>query len=331
MSYTKAEQLLKLATLTSSRRGGVSLEDVESYFSVSHRTAQRLTRALELQFPDVEVVTDNDGRKRWRLSNGHLRDALSLNAEELAALDLAIAQLSQSNAEAETKLLSALRDKIVSLVPRSITRLEPDYVALLEAQGLLARPGPKPIVDENIRQKLVEAIKACLVVTIRYRSNHDAKYSSRRIFPLGFLYGARRYLVAEDPADKRGPTIKTYRLDHVKAVRVSDSYFTRPDQFDLQKFANSAFGVFQRDDAIREVVWRFKPEAADNAASYEFHPDQRQEPQADGSLLVKFHASGLVEMAWHLYAWGDKVEVISPKELSDMIRGHQRKDFSALP
>lgn len=331
MSFAKAEQLLKLADLASSSRRGISLDDIETQFSVSHRTAQRLARKLELQFPDVETVTDDDGRKRWRIKNNALRDQLSISAEELAALRLAVESLKQSNAEAEANLLSGLREKIVNLVPRSYTRLAPDYAALSEAQGLVARPGPKPIVDKEIHGILVEAIKACRIVAIRYRSNHNTSHRTRRVAPLGFLYGIRRYLVAEDAADDRGPTIKTYRLDQVKSVRVVDKYFTRPEEFDLQAFANTSFGVFQRSDNVADIIWRFKPEAADNAASYQFHPSQTQERLLDGSLIVKFRAAGIIEMAWHLYSWGDRVEVLAPEELKVLVQGYQRNDFVALP
>ncbi len=34
--------------------------------------------------------------------------------------------------------------------------------------------------------------------------------------------------------------------------------------------------------------------------------------ELDGSLLVRFEAAGHLEMAWHLYAWGDAVEVVKP-------------------
>jgi predicted DNA-binding transcriptional regulator YafY len=36
-------------------------------------------------------------------------------------------------------------------------------------------------------------------------------------------------------------------------------------------------------------------------------------------------------MAWHLYTWGDKVEVIAPAKLRDMVEHHRRADFAALP
>jgi len=55
------------------------------------------------------------------------------------------------------------------------------------------------------------------------------------------------------------------------------------------------------------------------------------EPQNDGSLLVRFTAAGWLEMAWHLYQWGDKVEVIAPDGLRALVEGYQRPDFDALP
>jgi predicted DNA-binding transcriptional regulator YafY len=79
------------------------------------------------------------------------------------------------------------------------------------------------------------------------------------------------------------------------------------------------------------VQWRFRPEAANMAATYEFHPTQTEWFEPDGSFMVRFHSSGLLEMAWYLYSWGDKVEVVEPKVLSDMVKGYQRADFPALP
>jgi predicted DNA-binding transcriptional regulator YafY len=42
-------------------------------------------------------------------------------------------------------------------------------------------------------------------------------------------------------------------------------------------------------------------------------------------------ASGHLEMAWHLYQWGDKVEVLAPPALRTMVENHRRGDFPALP
>ncbi len=37
------------------------------------------------------------------------------------------------------------------------------------------------------------------------------------------------------------------------------------------------------------------------------------------------------EMAWHLYQWGNKVEVVAPEGLRSLVEGYQRSDFDGLP
>ena len=32
-------------------------------------------------------------------------------------------------------------------------------------------------------------------------------------------------------------------------------------------------------------------------------------------MIVRFRASGMLELAWHLFTWGDKIEIIAPQLL----------------
>ena len=73
------------------------------------------------------------------------------------------------------------------------------------------------------------------------------------------------------------------------------------------------------------------PAAAAQARGYVFHPTQVLEDEPDGSLTVRFKAAGHLEMAWHLYQWGDCVEVLAPDRLRAMVAGYLRSDFAALP
>jgi predicted DNA-binding transcriptional regulator YafY len=112
---------------------------------------------------------------------------------------------------------------------------------------------------------------------------------------------------------------------------VSNESFERDPAFNLQAFANRAFGVFQNEEEFGEVVWRFSPRAAAHARGFEFHPSQVMEDQPDGSLIVRFSASGHLEMAWHLYLWGQDVEVLMPRPLRHLVEQYRRSDFPALP
>ena len=67
MSFAKAQDMLRLALIASSRHSGISLAGIRTEFGVSHRTAQRMTDALEATFANVEITDGVDRRRRWRL------------------------------------------------------------------------------------------------------------------------------------------------------------------------------------------------------------------------------------------------------------------------
>ena len=120
-------------------------------------------------------------------------------------------------------------------------------------------------------------------------------------------------------------------MKHSGRPKVGKETFERDPGFNLQAFADRAFGVFQNEDEFGEVVWRFTPKAAAHARGFEFHPGQVFEEEPNGSLIVRFSAAGHLEMAWHLYIWGDQVDVLAPERLRQMIKGHRRADFPSLP
>ena len=332
MAFAKAEQLLDLAVFISANQQGVTLDQVMERYGVHLRTAQRMMRSIEARFPDIESFVDGDNRKRWRPGKAEPLSLVAISAEELAALSLAIQQMEHSKLDIETRHLSSLRDKVLATLPKTrLARIAPDFEALLEAQGFVARPGPRARILPEITRTIGEAIKACRPLEIAYRSHLDDLAQSRTVWPLGLLTGSRRYLVAIDPQSRRPGTVKTYRMDAITEARVSDGFFERPASFDLAAYARQSFGLFQRDEEIDDIEWRFAPKAARHAAGIEFHPTQTEEWQEDGSYTVRFRAAGFLEMAWYLYQWGDGVEVVQPASLREEVKRYSRSDFPAFP
>lgn len=332
MSFSKTEKFLDLARWVAASRQGITLDDVVTRYEVSLRTAQRMLRAVEHQFANTETWADDQGRKRWRIPGGYLREFFSVSADEVAALELGIAHLKRAGLAVEAKALDGIRDKILALLPSShVARIEPDADAILEAQGFVARPGPRPRIDEKIALAVAQAIKACRYLDITYRSHLDGSPLVRRVAPYGLMSGGRRYLVALDPNSRRKGTIKTYRMDAISDATICEEFFTRPDNFSLQKFANRGFALFQNDSEFSDVEWRFAPVAAHQVRETLFHPDQTEEELEDGSIVIRFKAAGHLEMAWYLYQWGDKVDVIKPEQVKHLIASHRRSDFPVLP
>eukprot|EP01035_Chromulina_nebulosa_P052354 gene52354-71398_t len=69
MSFSKAQDLIRLARLAASRRSGISLDEICLEFGISHRTAQRMTDALETTFMNVVAEDGEDRRRRWRVAD----------------------------------------------------------------------------------------------------------------------------------------------------------------------------------------------------------------------------------------------------------------------
>ena len=331
MSYSKAADLLRLADMATARFEGVSLHEITEEFGCDHRTAQRMTRAFEAAFPQAKVKDDPDRRRRWRLPRSDPRwlQAQGIRDSELAALDMAARRAERDGAPDDAKRLRALRDRLLAAMPSSqARRTEADAEALLEAQGFASRPGPRVVADLHTLGALTEALRAPFTIEVSYTSA-DGTISDRLLEPYGLLLGIRRYLVARPmPGDGR---MRRFRLDRIREVRITGQGFVRATDFDLAHFSALAFGSFHSDDEFGPVVWRFTPQAAPVARHFVFHPEQEMIEEPGGTLIVKFNASGHMEMAWHLYQWGDQVEVLAPAPLRKMVAAHRRADFPALP
>lgn len=128
------------------------------------------------------------------------------------------------------------------------------------------------------------------------------------------MFGRANYLVA---ADRESGRVQTFRLDRMSAVRAEDGIASPPADFDLQGFASQSFGIYQ--DEIEDVVLEVSPEGADEARAWRWHPTQSVEDQPDGGVVVRFRASGMRELAWHLFTWGEQVRIVAPERLKTVM------------
>ena len=330
MSFQKAQDLMRIAEIANSRHRGICLNDVEEEFGVNHRTAQRMMRAFELAFPSYTCTTDADRRRRWKIPDTSILSMRGLQDTELVALDMAIVRARRDGAEQDARVLTSIRDRLLATIPSlDARRAQTDAAALLEAQGFACRPGPQVKIDPRILGVITIALKTPFSLEMLYQGVADAAPKLRHVEPYGMLLGTRQYLIAVD-VKKRGE-FRRFRTDRIKEANITGQSFRRDPEFDLAAYAKKSFGSYHSDAEYRLVRWRFTPDAAKEAREFEFHPTQIMTEDPDGSLLVEFTASGWLEMAWHLYQWGDRVDVLAPAALRDMVADHRRGDWPSPP
>ncbi len=209
---------------------------------------------------------------------------------------------------------------------------------MLEALRHAARPGPRPATGDRrpatnsvVDAAIYQALKGPFLLGILYRKRQEDQPREPVVAPHGLLLGVRRYLVARGTAKNVEARLQHYRVEEIYDAGVLPESFELDSGFSIRRHAERGFGPFEGRKEYGEIIWRFRPDAAEQARRFVFHPTQSVTDLDDGSLEVRFHASGHLEMCWHVYTWGDPLEVVAPPRLRQMVEHHRRTDFAALP
>jgi predicted DNA-binding transcriptional regulator YafY len=309
MRHEKAGRLLELARLLASTAEGLTLDEMAQRLGVGRRTAERMRDAVRDVFPQLEEVDDPPTR-RFRIPSGLDGLFQAPTADELAALRSAADLFASQGAQGRAGALQSLEQKVLSATRAPARRrLAPDLEALLQAETIAVQAGPRPFEEAAVLSAVREAVKALCGLSFRYEGGATPG-RVRTVTPLGVLFGRSNYLVAAE-SEAAGP--RNWRLDRIFDIALADPPAPRPAGFSLQDYADESFGIFHDD--TEDVTLRITPAGAQEALRWRFHANQAVELQDDGAVLVSFRASGMLELAWHLFSWGDKVQVLAPAVL----------------
>ncbi len=311
MRYQRVTDIVRLAIRLQGTLSGLTLDDICEEFGVSRRTAERMRDAVEAAFGPLQRVDRDDRRHHWQLRSAAVRPFIRINPEELAEVESAAKSLDRTGPAERAIVLQELAGKLRAL-RRPAAEGESDAIlgALMQVEGLAMRPGPRQQLEKGLLSLLRDAITTRRTVDFEYISRSTGRRSSQRVQPYGVLYGNRAFLVART---KWADGMRLWRLVNISEACASNETFERDPAFDLQRFAERSFGVFQEPRV--ETVLRFEAGVAGDAGTFLFHPGQSLTKNPDGSLTVRFEAGGLDEMCWHLFTWGDSVTVEKPATL----------------
>ncbi len=315
MRHDKAAMVIDLARRLAASAEGLTLDEMARDMRVSRRTAERMRDAVFMLFPTVEEVSDPPS-KRWRIRGGLSAFEQAPTSTEMLELSKAATALRAAGEPARAAALEGLERKLkAAMRSTTLNRMAPDLEALVRAETIAVQAGPRPSADEGLLTAIRGAVLAQQPLGFTY-SRPGAEPRRRSVAPCGVMFGRANYLVA---ADRETGRIQTFRLDRMSSVAPQEGVAIPPADFDLGVFASQSFGIYQ--DEIEEVVLRIAPEGAAEAKSWRWHPTQTFEDQADGGVIVRFRASGMRELAWHLFTWGEQAVILAPERLKAVMAG----------
>lgn len=312
MGYEKARDLLLLARAMASSAEGLTLEEMCQETGKERRTVERMRDVIRELFPQTEEIFEHP-TKRFRIPgglDGFLQDP---TAGELSDLRLAIGDLQHRRADGRADSLVSLERKITGAMRHGKRRAETDAEALLRAERIAVQAGPRAKEDPKVLLVLRKALIGMKMLRFTYFKG-STPGTSREVVPYGILFGRMNYLIAADAGTTKP---KHFRLDHIESLECLDASGIPPSDFDLVEFANRSFGYFEGKQ--EDVVLHVLPGGIEDFKNYRFHASQTVEDHPSGGKIVRFRASGMPELACHLFGWSNKIEIVEPVSLRQLM------------
>ncbi len=283
-----------------------SIEGIESEYGVARRTAQRIIADIDACIGGLESEILMK-RKYWFLPEKH-KKLLVFTEDDFLNLHK-IKEALPNNAKDEIKSLETFIAKVNNSERKPMA--DNDIYTLLKCEGKAVSQYPQEKIDSEILKTIRECILAMKKLRVTYRKKNETM--NRVICPYGLIKSTKKYLIATEEKDPAN--YKYYAISKIKSATNTDEYFDMNEDFDLKEFMNKSFSVWQGE--VMDVCLKFSDDAVEDALNYNFHPTQKVEQQDDGSVLVKFQASGEKAICWEIFKWEPFIEIIAPERLKN--------------
>ena len=306
-----ARQWRILQSLIASRRGK-SAANLAQELDYHWRTVYRDLEALQLAgFP---IYTDRvDGKNRWSiLDSARQHIPIPLDLTEVMALYFSRGLMRVLKDTVFFASLESFFQKIKATLPAETI----EYLEKIE-QSLEIGSKPYKRYDQlrDVMDRISQATVDRQIVEIDYYTMSRKKKTHRKVAPykIWFFDGAF-YLVGYCGLRK---DIRIFALDRIKALQLTDETFEMPEDFKVENFMQTSFGVFHGQP--QHVRIRFAAEVAGYIREKTWHKTQKIKPQKDGAIIFEARVAGTDEIKYWLMSWGSKAEVLSPASLRDQM------------
>ena len=282
-------------------RDHVSGEELAERLQVDLRTVQRyIVRLRDLNIP-IDASRGVGGA--YRLRSGYRLPPLLLTNEEAFALSLGLRALRQIGLSAFAPATDGALAKLERVLPDALR----ESIRTVE-EVVSIEPGPWVVstsVESLIRAS--SAIRAGKRIGFSYES-HEGTRSRRQIEPYAVMHtDGRWYLIGHCLSRK---DMRTFRLDRVSDLRISNFGFRRPANFDARSYLQQVMPFVQSTYQID--VWIDMPiqEAQDTFAPWRVMTEQDQ-----AGTRLRCGRDRLEMFAAFLLSTGRRIVVNSPAEL----------------
>lgn len=320
------EQLIrqhKLLQLLEYSRFGRTLEelraDLVADLGLSNLHERTVRRDLEaLQAAGFDIQTDSVERgKVYKLGKNNTGvHEIGISSTELIALSIGRELLYPLLGTQYWRGIETFWNKVQESVPNGVYDHYANYRKSLHVFG---SPSKSYEHHEGILKTINRAIVEHRVVEIEYEPvGRDA--TKRRIEPYGLaVYQSSIYVIATaaevaDPNER----LRHWKLDRFRHATALDEYFKPDPSIDVSNHLGKSIGIFSGESPMMVTI-RLGKRAAAWVGEDPWHPEQKLEAAADGSVMLTVPASHPREVLPKVLSLGADAEVIAPESVRSAV------------
>lgn len=298
-------RIIKIMMLLNDPYGNWDANKFADYFNISVRTFHRDKKMMEeLGIP----IYYNKNLKEYKILDNFRFKAPNLDQKETEAVLLAAKEYQNRSFPMKKELESGLA-KVYNSLPEFLKNSIGTYIKNYE---IISDPFVK--LDEHQKKFdiLKEAVSSNLSVVINYYSMSSDETAKRKIdtynifFNNGAPYLAAYCHLRED--------IRTFRVDRIKDIKLTDNYYSIPDDYSLSDEFKTVWGVEQGQKEL-DIKIKFTGRAARFVPEYQWSDNQEIETKDENEIIFSVKTSSREEIKKWVLGFGAEAELLKPAEL----------------
>jgi predicted DNA-binding transcriptional regulator YafY len=312
--FVQIERLLNMLHYLNQNPDGVTPQQLARKFNVSARTVFRDRRHLEKLAGHIWI---EDGK--WRIDPEAVLAPVKFTLLEAMTIFIASRLLLGYSNAYNPGVGSALL-KLSSIVPVPLREQIRETITWMEKQK----------VDERFLRVLESLTRAWIDkkrVKILYWTLGEEDPADRIIEPYFIQPAAQEHANYVIGYCLHTNEVRTFKLERIRTVEVLKEGYKIPRDFNPNEYLGSALGITV-GGKTKTVKLRFAPEIARIAGETTWHTTQSVQKQLGGSSVVTMKVPLTVQLESFILGWGDKVEVLEPRELRQRIAHTAESTYS---
>lgn len=168
---------------------------------------------------------------------------------------------------------------------------------------------------------LLHAIKNQLQLGFMYHKFWEDTPSHRIVEPYALKeFKNRWYLLANDLKDNN---IKTFGLDRLSKIELTDNHFRLPENFNLNQHFKHCFGIISPNgEKPEKIILSFEPIQGKYIKTLPLHESQKILIDNEIELQIQLTLIPTFDFIMELLSFGSRMKVIQPQHLAKEIKQH---------